>query len=159
LFYDEDQLKCGSCENRVFAAKTHGKFCFALNKEVRNMLCPKCGKETPSVVDYCEHCKGDLRVYHDARAKVMEGTGEGLGVPGFKLESKLLSLGPIGGIIMMAIAVAWFLGGLVFGAFFFYAPILFVIGLVGFLVSLIRLLKDRSLKKKLSEIDGSNSAA
>ncbi len=37
-----------------------------------------------------------------------------------------------GGLAMMAISAVWFFGGLAFGIIFYYPPILFVIGLVGF---------------------------
>jgi hypothetical protein len=41
--------------------------------------------------------------------------------------------GMVGGIIAMLIAVVWFVGGLAVGLVFWYPPILFIIGLIGFL--------------------------
>jgi hypothetical protein len=38
----------------------------------------------------------------------------------------------LGGLAMMGIAVLWFFVGLACGVIFYYPPILFVIGLVGF---------------------------
>jgi hypothetical protein len=51
----------------------------------------------------------------------------------FGLEKKGMSKGVLGGIIMMAIALVWFVGGWIMGIIFFYPPILFVIGLVAFI--------------------------
>lgn len=39
-------------------------------------------------------------------------------------------MGVVGGLLMMAIAVVWFVGGLMAGWIFFYPPILFIIGLI-----------------------------
>lgn len=41
-----------------------------------------------------------------------------------------VNAGVAGGVLMMLIAVVWFLGGLAAGYIFFYPPILFVIGLI-----------------------------
>jgi hypothetical protein len=41
-----------------------------------------------------------------------------------------LNAGVIGGVLMMLIAVAWFVAGLAAGRIFFYPPILLVIGVV-----------------------------
>jgi len=97
------------------------------------MICPNCKKETPSILRTCENCKTDLEQYRAARNKEIEGTGEPDLGPGFRFESLLLSLGPIGGIIIMALSVLWFYGGLKANRIFFYPPILFIIGVVGFL--------------------------
>ncbi len=42
-------------------------------------------------------------------------------------------MGVFGGLLMMIIAAVWFFAGLYVGYIFFYPPILFVIGLFGFL--------------------------
>lgn len=47
-----------------------------------------------------------------------------------------VSPGIIGGLAAMVIAVVWFIAGLYFGWVFFYPPILFIIGLVRFVASL-----------------------
>ena len=47
-----------------------------------------------------------------------------------------ISPGIIGGALMMLLAVVWFIAGLYFGWIFFYPPILFIIGLVRFVLSL-----------------------
>ena len=51
----------------------------------------------------------------------------------FGPEKKGLDAGVIGGLAMMGIATVWFIGGLAMGILFYYPPILFVIGLFGFL--------------------------
>lgn len=38
-----------------------------------------------------------------------------------------------GGLLAMLIAVVWFVGGLAVGIIFFYPPVLFILGLVGFI--------------------------
>jgi hypothetical protein len=50
-----------------------------------------------------------------------------------------VNAGIAGGLLMMLIAVVWFVGGLMFDIIFFYPPILFILGLVAF----IRGLSDR----------------
>ena len=52
---------------------------------------------------------------------------------GFGWEHRGRDAGMTGGLAMMAIAAVWFFGGLAFGLIFYYPPILFVIGLVGFI--------------------------
>lgn len=41
-----------------------------------------------------------------------------------------INAGVIGGLLMILIAVIWFVGGLMFGYIFFYPPILLVIGII-----------------------------
>ena len=31
------------------------------------MICPNCKKNTPSLIDYCEHCKADLKEFQEKR--------------------------------------------------------------------------------------------
>jgi hypothetical protein len=51
---------------------------------------------------------------------------------GFGWEHRGWDSGMTGGLAMMAIAALWFFGGLACGLVFYYPPILFIIGLVGF---------------------------
>jgi phage FluMu protein Com len=51
---------------------------------------------------------------------------------GFGWEHRGWDKGMLGGLAMMGIAVLWFFVGLACGVIFYYPPILFVIGLVGF---------------------------
>ncbi len=53
-------------------------------------------------------------------------------------ESRLLSGSVIGGAVAMAVAVVWFVAGLAVGIIFFYPPILFVLGLIGFIHGVIK---------------------
>jgi hypothetical protein len=51
----------------------------------------------------------------------------------FAPERKGIAKGALGGIVMMVIAVVWFVAGFAVGYIFFYPPILFLIGLYAFL--------------------------
>ena len=51
---------------------------------------------------------------------------------GFGWEHRGWDKGMVGGLAMMGIAAVWFFVGLACGIVFYYPPILFVIGLVGF---------------------------
>src|SRR4029079_2605600 len=55
---------------------------------------------------------------------------------GFGLEHRGWDAGMLGGLAMMAIAVVWFVLGLACGYIFFYPPILFVLGVIGFVKGL-----------------------
>jgi hypothetical protein len=55
----------------------------------------------------------------------------------FATESSILNGSTIGGVLAMVIAVVWFVGGLMAGIIFFYPPVLFIIGLVGFVRGLL----------------------
>ncbi len=57
--------------------------------------------------------------------------------PSRSLEGKVFNGGVVGGLIAMLIAVVWFVGGLMADIIFFYPPILFIIGLVGFIKGLV----------------------
>ena len=48
-----------------------------------------------------------------------------------------LNAGMVGGLLMMLIAVVWFVVGLAVGFIFFYPPILFVIGFIALVRGLI----------------------
>jgi len=51
---------------------------------------------------------------------------------GFGWEHRGWDAGMMGGLGMMAIAAVWFIGGWMCGIIFYYPPILFIIGLIGF---------------------------
>jgi hypothetical protein len=53
------------------------------------------------------------------------------------MEHRALDMGMLGGLLMMGIAVVWFVVGLAFNYIFFYPPILFIIGLIGLIRGLI----------------------
>lgn len=54
----------------------------------------------------------------------------------FGLEKHGIEKGVIGGLVMMGLAVTWFVVGLMFDRIFFYPPILFLIGAYGFVKGL-----------------------
>lgn len=67
------------------------------------------------------------------RAKAAQSSERGA----FATEASVLNGGVMGGSLAMLIAVVWFVGGLSIGLLFYYPPILFVLGLVGFVKGLI----------------------
>jgi len=70
----------------------------------------------------------------DPKTVVPAGTEKDKGF--FAPEKKVLKKGALGGVILMVIAVIWFFAGMEAGYIFYYPPILFIIGLVGFLKGL-----------------------
>lgn len=56
----------------------------------------------------------------------------------FAPEKKGIQAGVVGGLVMMAIAVVWFVLGMKAGIIFYYPPILFVIGVYGFFKGLVQ---------------------
>lgn len=72
----------------------------------------------------------DRRIEEEKRLQAQESEGF------FAPERRALSWGPLGGILLMVIAAVWFIVGLYNNVLFYYPPVLFVIGLVGFFKSL-----------------------
>jgi hypothetical protein len=66
------------------------------------------------------------------RERIIENSAQEGGVF-FAYERTGVKKGVLGGLIMIAIAVTWFLVGLAIGYVFFYPAILFIIGLYAFL--------------------------
>jgi hypothetical protein len=56
----------------------------------------------------------------------------------FAAEQKGIQKGILGGIIMIAIAVIWFVVGLAAGYIYFYPPVLFIIGVVALVKGVIK---------------------
>lgn len=54
----------------------------------------------------------------------------------FGPEKKGFEYGVLGGVVMMVIAVVWFVGGLMCDYIFFYPPVLFIIGMVALIKGL-----------------------
>jgi hypothetical protein len=117
------------------------------------MICPKCNRETPSILDFCRNCKADLREFHTRRDKLIEGTGEvevpvmGIWRRGFTPTLYLVKAGPVASALMTVGSAAWFLIGLASDRIYLYAPVSFIIGLVGFFITLKIALKRRKLDK------------
>lgn len=65
----------------------------------------------------------------------------------FSPEKKFISMGVLGGGIMIAIAVVWFVGGLFAGYIFYYPPILLIIGLY----AVIKGIRDKNVSGKKSK--------
>jgi hypothetical protein len=67
-----------------------------------------------------------------AQAQAAQNQGGAKYNHGFGLEHRGWDMGMVGGLLMMLIAVVWFVGAAFFDIWFIYPPILFIIGLVGF---------------------------
>jgi hypothetical protein len=118
------------------------------------MICPNCKKETTSLIRICQNCKADLEKYRAERNNAIEGTGEIDFGAGLKIESMLINIGPIGGVILMAVSILWFFAGLMNNSIYFYPPVLFIIGIIGFFAGIKKAKRRRALneKKKRGEI-------
>jgi hypothetical protein len=79
---------------------------------------------------------GKRRITDDGSAQDWKSKDETSG-KSRSLEGKVANGGIVGGIVAMVIAVVWFVVGLAAGRIFFYPPILFIIGLVGFIKGLV----------------------
>jgi hypothetical protein len=64
--------------------------------------------------------------------------GDDPAVGGTSLERKAISMGVVGGIIMIVVAAVWFFAGLAAGYVFFYPPILAVIGIYAIVKGVIK---------------------
>lgn len=93
------------------------------------MFCPRCGKEQVADTKFCGNCGAIVTQTPGPQPGVLNSS---------KSQDKGFFWWPekadsqkrvVGGIIMMAIAVVLFFIGLSFGWFFFFSPILFLIGL------------------------------
>lgn len=88
----------------------------------------------PTFEDQCVDFAADQKQieYYKQREQMVNDDENGGGSM-FSSEKKGLKKGMLGGLAMMAIAVVWFVGGWMAGYIFYYPPILFIIGLVGFI--------------------------
>jgi hypothetical protein len=82
--------------------------------------CPACGTQYPGEENKCPQCGASYKA-----AKIERENTEG---DAFTYEKKGIQAGVIGGIIMIAIAAAWFFIGLSAGYIYFYPPVLAAIG-------------------------------
>ncbi|MBI4612477.1 MAG: hypothetical protein HY720_02600 [Planctomycetes bacterium] len=94
--------------------------------------CPACSEAIPLAVQTCPHC-GEL--LGARRRAAEEAAAEDGGT--FAPEKAGIRAGMVGGIIIMAIAAIWFVGGLAAGILFYYPPVLFVIGIFAFVKGLV----------------------
>lgn len=118
-----------------------------------NMACPSCGSEIAipegftGVQRQCTSCRKFVLIPPPSRrAASQPAMEEGTAAPParrriirrrperengpFEIEQRGMNAGLMGGIVMMAIAVLWFVGGLAAGIIFFYPPIMFFVGLI-----------------------------
>ncbi len=114
------------------------------------MICPFCQKDTSLVLRHCQNCNADLEEYRTKRNQSIQGTGNIYIGKGFELETLLLKLGPIGGIILMLFSAVVFIAALLDGVIYFYLPILFLIGVYG-LIEGIRRNKKRKQHREMKE--------
>jgi hypothetical protein len=102
------------------------------------LKCPYCGYTNPAGSVKCD-CgyffdKKEYEKYAQLRTSVeISEREERSREDPFILEKKGIQKGIFGGLIMMAIAVIWFVLAYMAGHIFYYPPILFVIGLYAFI--------------------------
>jgi hypothetical protein len=99
------------------------------------MICPKCKQETPSILDYCNFCKADLKEYHLKRDENLQSKGSKifLGVSFLSaIGSFLVTVGLIYGFMNGWIVYSHSTGMLIYLA----APVFFVGSLSSFLATL-----------------------
>jgi Zn ribbon nucleic-acid-binding protein len=101
--------------------------------------CPACRAALQPGAVLCVNCGYDLRIgdrrgTHVAQQPAPQPQQQSGGF--FGPEKKALGYGMLGGLLLMVIAAVWFVAGLAGDIIFFYPPVLFVIGLVGFLKGL-----------------------
>ncbi len=99
------------------------------------MKCPNCSLINPESALRCD-CGFDFvsKTMKDPYLPIKEQQKirEAQDLDFFAPEKKGIQKGMEGGIIMIVIAVVWFVGGYSAGIIFFYPPILFLIGLYAF---------------------------
>ena len=86
--------------------------------------------DKPNFIDRCE--EGVLDEAEAVRLEKLQAEAEEEEVSGgfFGPEKQGMKKGVLGGVVMILIAVVWFVGGLAADIIFYYPPILFIIGLV-----------------------------
>ncbi len=100
-------------------------------KFVLERTCPACGARYPTNEPRCPHCGAgyrEARIRRDNPDQDPEFFGP---------EKRGISAGVVGGLVMITIAVVWFLGGLAVGIIFFYPPILAAIGIYALIKGLV----------------------
>ena len=106
----------------------------------QGVLC-KLTNQKPCYQDKCHNFIRDLEreqelIRDQKRIRDFEARGESNEF--FAIEKKGIEKGILGGIIMMGIALIWFLAGLTAGYIFFYPPVLFIIGVYAFVKGLMK---------------------
>lgn len=141
--------RCDQCKSTLGFMEDYGsnglKLCFDC---ANSQSCNICGTETDlqqriseNNKIYCPSCfenkkqkelkvqLNELEEFNHTTPQTYETDDGGF----FSLEKKGIKKGAAGGLLMMFIAVIWFVVGYALGYIFFYPPILFIIGLFSFL--------------------------
>jgi hypothetical protein len=120
----DDQLKyCKICQNRKLDVQV-GLVCSLTGlKPSFEGTCPTFSLDQP---------EADRLIALEKAAVETEESG-GM----FATEKSGIKKGMLGGVVMIAIAVVWFFGGLAAGYIFYYPPILFAIGIYALIKGLI----------------------
>ncbi len=84
-----------------------------------------------------EELRKQLAEYHTEKAKEVARNSDQQSRDFFGPEKKGIQKGVLGGFIMMAIAFAWFFGGLAVGIVFWYPLVLFAIGVYAFVKGIV----------------------
>jgi hypothetical protein len=92
--------------------------------------CPACGTRYPGSQRRCPRCGEGFREAKYAEEDARTGSS-------FAPEKAAINMGVVGGILLIVVAVAWFVGGYLAGYIFFYPPILAVIGVFAIVKGLV----------------------
>lgn len=136
--------RCTQCNTNLSLMENYGTrdniLCFNC---ANSLTCSECGIK----VDVNDQIKSNAKIYcppcHEASSQktistadidnvndIDESTGNDTGF--FAMEKNGVKKGVAGGVMMMLIAVVWFVVGYAAGFIFYYPPILFIIGLFAF---------------------------
>ncbi len=109
---------CRVCKNKMFDSSTGINCGLTQSKPEFKDKCEK------FIIDEGEAQKLLMRKKMEAEGNEINDTGF------FGAEKRGMKKGVVGGIIMIAIALIWFFGGLAAGIIFYYPPILLIIGII-----------------------------
>lgn len=87
-------------------------------------VCPTCGTEIPAGSNRCPKCIAAQAVVRDRIRTEDKGDF-------FEPERKALDKGVLGGLLLIVIAIVWFVAGLAADVIFYYPPVLLIIGIFG----------------------------
>jgi hypothetical protein len=132
------RVKCPSCKATMTVPAPKGQRTATKSAPVRK------AKPADDVddVDFLDEDELDDDIEELPRPRKKSGSGKkkskaAAGGGFFGPENKALSWGPWGGVLLMVIAVVWFVVGLMGNIIFYYPPILFIFGLIGTIKALI----------------------
>jgi len=103
------------------------------------MICPKCNKNTPAVLSYCEHCKAELNVYHSKREENLQIKGSRI----FLITSFVSTI--LSFAFLLFLIISFFAGYFLFSLS--TGPLIYIITPLYFLMSLGGFLKTFFSKK------------